>query len=155
MDISAQANVKFTTQMSPEQRAKATIEAEHHNKKINNGKSPKINGMGKESFLKLLVTQLKHQDPTKPMEDKEFIAQMAQFSSLEQISNLNKEIKSLLQSSQSTEANSLIGKRIDGISALTKKPISGIVSSVLHNGKNISLKVGKDEVTLDSINSVR
>jgi len=51
--------------------------------------------MGKDEFLKLLVTELQNQDPTNPMQDREFIAQMAQFSSLEQMLNINKGVEKL------------------------------------------------------------
>ncbi|EAX48661.1 flagellar hook capping protein [Thermosinus carboxydivorans Nor1] len=61
--------------------------------------------LGKDDFLKLLVAQLRYQDPMKPMEDKEFIAQMAQFSSLEQIQNLNSTMVTM-------QAMGLIGKTV-------------------------------------------
>ena len=57
----------------------------------NSGDQSTINrtgGLGREAFLQLLVTQLAHQDPMQPQSDSEFIAQLAQFSSLEQLSNI-------------------------------------------------------------------
>jgi flagellar basal-body rod modification protein FlgD len=49
-------------------------------------------GLGRDAFLNLLVTQLQHQDPTAPMADAEFIAQLAQFSSLEQLQQMNQSL---------------------------------------------------------------
>lgn len=51
--------------------------------------------LGRDAFLQLLVTQLRHQDPTKPMADAEFIAQLAQFSSLEQLTQMNKTLEAV------------------------------------------------------------
>ncbi|MFJ7696490.1 flagellar hook assembly protein FlgD [Lysinibacillus fusiformis] len=59
--------------------------------------------LGKDAFLQLLITQLQHQDPTNPMDDREFISQMAQFSSLEQMQNMTKAVESLLASQQQTQ----------------------------------------------------
>lgn len=61
--------------------------------------------LGKNDFLNLLVTQLRYQDPMQPMEDKEFISQMAQFSSLEQMQNMNTAILM-------TQATGMIGKNV-------------------------------------------
>lgn len=56
----------------------------------------KPGALGKDAFLKLLVTQLQHQDPTKPQGDAEFIAQLAQFSSLEQLTDIAKGVEKLV-----------------------------------------------------------
>lgn len=54
--------------------------------------------LGKDEFLQILMTQLQNQDPTNPMDDREFISQMSQFSSLEQLMNMTKSIDTLVQS---------------------------------------------------------
>lgn len=76
----------------------------------------KDNGeLGKDAFLQILITQLQNQDPTNPMDDREFIAQMAQFSSLEQMQNMTKAMESILESQQETQLMSysnFIGKEI-------------------------------------------
>lgn len=51
--------------------------------------------LGRDAFLKLLVTQLTHQDPTKPQEDGAFIAQLATFSQLEQLTSMNKTLEAI------------------------------------------------------------
>ena len=54
-------------------------------------------GLGRDTFLKLLVTQLQHQDPTKPRDDAEFLAQLAQFSTLEKLSSIEASLNTIGQ----------------------------------------------------------
>ena len=77
--------------------------------------------MNKDDFLKLLVTQLQYQDPLSPEDPKDFVAQLAQFSSLEQqinsntnLENLSKVIQNLQQSQNMAQAVSLLGKTVKG-----------------------------------------
>lgn len=71
--------------------------------------------LGQAQFLKLLTTQLEHQDPTEPVDNKEFLGQMAQFASLSGIENLQKSFENFasnMKSSQAVEASSLIGRSV-------------------------------------------
>ncbi|SDK45434.1 flagellar hook assembly protein FlgD [Natronincola ferrireducens] len=71
-----------------------TTEVEHRYRHTNKEEKPNnASNLDKDAFLNLLVTQLKNQDPLNPMEDRDFIAQMAQFSALEQMQNLNETVK--------------------------------------------------------------
>ncbi|MBG9445454.1 flagellar hook assembly protein FlgD [Cytobacillus firmus] len=71
--------------------------------------------LGKDDFLKILMTQLQNQDPMNPMQDKDFIAQMATFSSLEQMTNMNKTMEKLLafqEQNQLMTYNNFLGKNV-------------------------------------------
>lgn len=96
------------------------------------------NTLGKDDFLKMLVTQLQNQDPLKPMDDTAFVAQMAQFSTLEQMQNMNSAMISM-------KANDMIGNVI-GFNDANNNPIAGVVNGVnIANGVT-SLVVGIDAV---------
>lgn len=75
------------------------------------------NVLGKDEFLQLLITQLRHQDPINPVEDKEFIAQLAQFSSLEQMQNLNTNLQDMMMAQQKLtalgQATQMIGREVE------------------------------------------
>jgi flagellar basal-body rod modification protein FlgD len=103
----------FTATMSATDQlyAKNTVDA--FNKTLTVNGRQQSNQLGKDDFLKLLLAQLANQDPTSPMENTEFIAQMAQFSSLEQMTNMSTEFSRLANMLHSNEAINIIGKRVD------------------------------------------
>ena len=75
----------------------------------------KSNDLGKNEFLELLVTQLNNQNPLEPQENGEFIAQLAQFSTVEGVEKLNSSMETMLsgyQSSQALQASSLVGRKV-------------------------------------------
>jgi flagellar basal-body rod modification protein FlgD len=82
------------------------------NATLNPGRKPQQE-LGKDDFLKLLITQLSYQDPTNPMQDKEFIAQMAQFSTLEQMTSMAADFAKLTAMITGTEASSALGKNVE------------------------------------------
>ena len=118
--------------MSSQEKAATTQWVEAENKKLkqefNLGNALPNQNLGKEDFLKILLTQLAHQDPTAPMEDKEFIAQMAQFSSLEQMTNMAADFARMTQMLRITEASGYLGKSVEIFQ--DDKLVQGVVQAV-------------------------
>ncbi len=73
------------------------------------GAKTKNDSLDKQAFLNLLVAQLSHQDPLNPMDDKEFVAQLAQFTSLEQLTNINTGITTLNESAKQQQMGTAVG----------------------------------------------
>ncbi len=110
--------------------------------------------LGKDQFLKLFVAQLQHQDPMNPMEDTEFMGQMASFSTLEQVTNLATANAQIAESLNSTSAVSLIGRTVTWTDA-DDVSHTGIVEKVTTAGGTPSLTVGGTEgVELSTISQV-
>jgi flagellar basal-body rod modification protein FlgD len=109
--------------------------------------------LGKDDFLKILIAQMKNQDPTQPLQDREFIAQMAQFSSVEQLKNMAAEMTMLRQSIGI--ASGLIGKQVswEALSEGSITPVmkSGIVDSIVMKEGVQHVRVGQTDISLDQI----
>ncbi|WP_312876100.1 flagellar hook capping FlgD N-terminal domain-containing protein [Paenibacillus alginolyticus] len=127
---------------------------------INSGKNAKSkdkdnNTLGKDDFLKILITQLQNQDPTQPLQDKEFIAQMAQFTSVEQLTNMAGEMKLMRQSLGFVSG--LIGKsitwtNIDSSGASVEK--TGVIDSITFKDGNQYANVKGEEISLDKLKKI-
>ena len=107
--------------------------------------------LGKDDFLKLLITQLSNQDPTSPMENTEFIAQMAQFSSLEQMTNMSTGFAKMANMLNSSEAVSTIGHVVDITAG--ESTVTGTVSAVTR-GENPQVVVNGVPYSMEQINKI-
>ncbi len=117
----------------------------------------KAQELGKNEFLKLLVAQMQYQDPLNPMDNKESIAQFAQFSSLEQMQNLNDSFNKM--ASEQKISNMVAGAQFIGMTVEANKDdktISGIVVSSSFKDGSPMLRVRKDDgkEELVEINSI-
>jgi len=107
--------------------------------------------LGKDDFLKLLISQLSQQDPTNPMKDQEFIAQMAQFSSLEQMKNISTGISRM----EAKQAYSVVGKIISGPDLVTGEDVIGVAGAIFfdNQGKTYA-RVNGRTVDIEKINLI-
>ncbi|MFK7818274.1 MAG: flagellar hook capping FlgD N-terminal domain-containing protein [Planctomycetaceae bacterium] len=110
----------------------------------------------RDQFLSLLVAQMQNQDPLEPVGQEEFIAQLAQFSTLEGIEKMNANFETMLQANQDgqkidelTQGSALIGKTVEYFGEDGRD--TGVVDAVEVNNNDVSLVVDGDLVSLDRI----
>ena len=149
--MDTESAVALNTTMSAQEQAKLRMEVDTFNKSIVvNGRTAQ-QSLGKDDFLKLLITQLSNQDPTSPMDNTAFIAQMAEFSSLEQMTNMNSNFEKMNSMLSSSQAVNTIGKTVD--IDLGDTNITGRVDAITY-GENPQVKVGNMYYDMKQIRAV-
>lgn len=109
--------------------------------------------LGSDDFMKLLAVQFQSQDPMKPMEDTAFIAQMAQFSSLQNSTDLNKEMALLRADQQNLAANGMLGRTVTA-SDEDGNPVIGQVSAVLSTNDGPALVIDGKQYALSTVTRI-
>ena len=110
----------------------------------------KSKSVDKDMFLKLLVAQMKYQDPSKPADSTQFMAQTAQFTQVEKLSD----IADMLSAQQLIGASSLVGRTVT-YNGADGAEVSGVVTSATLGGSDPILKVGNTDVQLSNVKEVR
>ncbi len=113
------------------------------------------NGMGKDTFMKLLVAQMSNQNPMEPTDDKEMIAQMTQFSTLEQITNMATESTKSATASQMSQAVNLLGRTVTYLDTDGNKQTGTVDQVSMVNGAPNLTVGGNDGITTSQITQVR
>jgi flagellar basal-body rod modification protein FlgD len=94
--------------------------------------TPATNSIGLQDFLKILLTQLNYQDPLKPMDNQEFMAQMAQFTALEQSQQMNTKLDLLIANQAALQSVGLLGRTVDV--STSSGNVTGTVTSLSLQG---------------------
>ena len=116
--------------------------------------TPAGGALGKDEFLKLLVTQLSYQDPLNPMDSTESIAQLAQFSALEQMQNVSEQVQALNRSSSMLNAMLLQGAEVEAVD-MNGVVYSGLVEGSSWTDSGLVLTIGGTAVPVASIANLK
>jgi flagellar basal-body rod modification protein FlgD len=117
--------------------------------------SPTTNApLSQTDFLNLLTKQMQYQDPMNPMSATDFAAQLAQFSSLQGVQQLNTNFNQLLMLQQVSQGANLIGKTVTFAANGKALPSSGVVSSVNIANGSVQLKVGNQSIAMSQVTSI-
>ena len=141
----------LNTQMTASEKLNVENQVNSYNKTLVQNGRKTSNELGKDDFLKLLITQLSNQDPTNPMENTEFISQMAQFSSLEQMTNMSTSFSKMASFINSSEAASTLGKTV--VLNIGDTTTTGIVEGATR-GENPQILVNGMYYSMDKIAAI-
>ena len=108
---------------------------------------------GKDTFLKLLVAQLRYQNPLEPQDGSQFLAQTAQFTMVEKLTSMEDEMKSSMSANQVLAASSMIGKEVK-YKDKNEDDQTGVVTSVKLTADGPELHIGNDDVPYSQIEEV-
>jgi len=109
--------------------------------------------LGKDAFLQLLVTQLRYQDPLNPQDNSAFVAQMAQFTALEQMQNLNAGVTRLLEQQSGFQAPALLGRHVT-VAGPEGVPREGKVEELAYRSGQPWLVVNGTMYSMDMVQKV-
>jgi len=141
----------LNTQLSASEKTAVDNAVNTYNKTLVHEGRKTSNELGKDDFLKLLITQLSNQDPTSPMEDTQFISQMAQFSSLEQMTNMSTSFAKMADYLNSQEAAGTLGKTVE--LNLGDATVQGVVEGATR-GENPQIMVNGMYYSMDKIKAI-
>ncbi len=110
--------------------------------------------VSKDAFLQLFVTQLQNQDPMSPLEGHEFIAQLAQFSSLEQLTSLNSSFEDNLKFQQLTGGSKFIGQKATYFNSASGRLDEGTIQGANTDGSTISVVIGNRNIPISDVTGV-
>ncbi len=111
------------------------------------------NELGKDQFLQLLVIQMENQDPLNPMDNTQMIAQLAQFSALEQMYNLNDSFQKIQHQGNLSQAMALTGKNVH-LEFEDGSTVDGLVEKVLIRGNALYIQINGELYPASAISSI-
>lgn len=109
--------------------------------------------IGQDQFMQLLVTQLRNQDPLEPVNQQDFLGQLAQFSSLQGIEQLNMSFAESLKFQQLSQGGALVGSRVEYTNN-QGEPRTGLIDSARVLNGELRFQIGDDTVGLSDISGV-
>jgi flagellar basal-body rod modification protein FlgD len=118
------------------------------------GAGSALGGLDKDAFLQLLVAQLRYQNPLSPKDGQEYLAQAAQFATVEKLGNIEEAQNQAITYQQLLLSTSFVGKSVSGLPTGATEPITGHVSSVVFDGGVPNLVVDGQLIPVGSVEHV-